>query len=99
MSDVRIVERPRRDQLGEGPLWHAPESALYWVDILEQRVNRLSLSDDRIDEWPMPEMVGWVIARRDAPERRLQLVEALPDGVDLALVTGKIKQRRRIASR
>lgn len=71
-SDVRVVARERRDQLGEGPLWHAPDNALYWVDILEKRVNRLSLADadekpGRVDEWPMPEMVGWIIARRDAP--------------------------------
>lgn len=67
MSDVRIVARERRDRLGEGPLWHAPENALYWVGILEQRVNRMSLASGRVDEWTMPEMVGWVIARRDAP--------------------------------
>lgn len=67
VSDVRVVERSRRDLLGEGPLWHAPEDALYWVDILGRRLNRLSLADGRVDEWAMPEMTGWVIARRDAP--------------------------------
>lgn len=67
MSDVKVIARTRRDRLGEGPLWHPPENALYWVDILERRVNRLSLADGQVDEWTMPEMVGWVIARRDAP--------------------------------
>ena len=64
---VRVVERDRRDTLGEGPLWHPPENALYWVDIKERRVNRLLLSDGRVDSWETPEMVGWVIARADAP--------------------------------
>ena len=67
MSDVRIVARADRDRLGEGPLWHPPEKALYWVDILGRRVNRLSLADDRVDGWPVPEMVGWLVPRRDAP--------------------------------
>ena len=67
MTDVRIVPRDRRDRLGEGPLWHAQEGALYWVDILGQRVNRLRLADGAVDSWAMPEMVGWLIARRDAP--------------------------------
>lgn len=67
MSGVRIVERDRRDQLGEGPLWHAAENALYWVDILEQRVNRLRLADGKVASWRLPEMVGWVIPRVDAP--------------------------------
>ena len=65
--DVRIIPRERRDRLGEGPYWHADEGALYWVDILGNRVNRLTLADERVDEWTLPEMVGWVIARRDAP--------------------------------
>lgn len=64
---VSVVARARHDLLGEGPCWSAVESALYWVDILGQRINRLSLADGRIDEWAMPEMVGWLIARADAP--------------------------------
>lgn len=67
MNDTKIIARDRRDRLGEGPLWHPAENALYWVDILDQRVNRLSLADGTVDSWMVPEMVGWVIARRDAP--------------------------------
>ncbi len=67
MSNVAIVARKRRDVLGEGPLWHPPENALYWVDILGRRVNRLRLADGAVDSWEMPEYVGWVIARADAP--------------------------------
>jgi sugar lactone lactonase YvrE len=62
-DDVCIIARARSDLLGEGPTWSPGERALYWVDILGRRVNRLALAEDRVDEWPMPEMVGWVIER------------------------------------
>ena len=61
------MPRSRRDRLGEGPLWHAAEHALYWVDILDQRVNRLTLATGAVEEWTLPEMVGWIIPRGDAP--------------------------------
>ncbi|WP_404710951.1 SMP-30/gluconolactonase/LRE family protein [Sphingomonas sp. MMS24-J13] len=67
MSDLRIIERDRRDTLGEGPLWVASEDALYWVDILDRRVNRLSLADDAVTSVVMPELIGWVIERADRP--------------------------------
>jgi xylono-1,5-lactonase len=66
-DDVAIVARDRRDLLGEGPLWHPDESALYWTDILGRRVNRLTLASGAVDSWTMPEMTGWLVARADAP--------------------------------
>ncbi|QDX25034.1 SMP-30/gluconolactonase/LRE family protein [Sphingomonas suaedae] len=65
LDDVQIISRNRCDQLGEGPL-AARDGSLYWVDIIEQRINRLSLADRTVNSWIMPEMVGWVIERRDA---------------------------------
>jgi sugar lactone lactonase YvrE len=41
---VRVVARERRDLLGEGPVWSARENALFWVDILARKVQRLSLA-------------------------------------------------------
>lgn len=67
MSDLRIIARDRRDTLGEGPLWAAGENALYWVDILDKRLNRLSLDDDAVTSIAMPEYIGWVIERADRP--------------------------------
>jgi D-xylonolactonase len=66
VNAYHIIERDRRDQLGEGPL-AAQDGSVYWVDIIEQRINRLSLADGAVASWAMPEMVGWVIERRDAP--------------------------------
>ncbi|HVF93007.1 MAG TPA: SMP-30/gluconolactonase/LRE family protein [Sphingomonas sp.] len=67
MALVRTVERARCDRLGEGLLWSAREDAVYWVDILGKRLNRVSLADDRVDDWAMPDVLGWVIERENAP--------------------------------
>jgi sugar lactone lactonase YvrE len=45
----------------------AEENALYWVDVTGQRLNRLSLDDDSVTGWDMPEMIGWIIPRRQRP--------------------------------
>ena len=64
---IHVVARPQRDLLGEGPLWVPAERALYWVDILGRRINRLRLGDGAVDAWTVPEMTGWLIERADAP--------------------------------
>jgi D-xylonolactonase len=64
---VRAIARDRHDVLGEGPIWSAREQAVFWVDILGRKVQRLSLRDDAVACWDMPEMVGWVIEREHAP--------------------------------
>ena len=67
MRGVRTVSRDRRDMLGEGTLWSARENALFWVDILGRRLNRVSLADDAVTSWEMPDVLGWVIEREEAP--------------------------------
>jgi D-xylonolactonase len=67
MTGFRIIPRSRVDHLGEGPLWSPAHNALFWVDVTGQRLNRLALADDTVTEWAMPEMIGWVIERRDHP--------------------------------
>lgn len=67
MADYAIVARDVRDTLGEGLLWSARDNAVYWTDILAPALNRLSLADGQVTRWAMPEMIGWVIERRDAP--------------------------------
>ena len=63
MEQYRIIERPVTDRLGEGPLWSQREQALYWVDILTPRLNRLDPATGEIRQWDMPEPIGWVIER------------------------------------
>jgi D-xylonolactonase len=36
-----------RAELGEGPLWSVKQQALYWVDILNRRLHRYSMREDR----------------------------------------------------
>ncbi|WP_076069151.1 SMP-30/gluconolactonase/LRE family protein [Sphingomonas montana] len=63
MAEYRIVPRVTGDILGEGPLWSASRQRLFWVDIMGQRLWSLSLDDDRIESWAMPERIGWVVER------------------------------------
>ncbi len=35
--------------LGEGPIWHPGEQALYWVDILNRRVYRFHPTTGKLD--------------------------------------------------
>ncbi|MES2337184.1 MAG: SMP-30/gluconolactonase/LRE family protein [Pseudomonadota bacterium] len=63
MTTPRIIARDRADLLGEGTLWSARDDAVYWTDILGRRVNRLTLSDDRVESWAMPDTIGWVVER------------------------------------
>lgn len=65
MALPRIIERPMTDRLGEGPLWSERDQALYWVDILAPRLNRLDPATGEVRQWDMPEPIGWVIERTD----------------------------------
>jgi xylono-1,5-lactonase len=63
LSQWRAIPRPERDILGEGLLWSPRDNALYWTDILGQKLWRLSLADDAITHWDLPERIGWVVER------------------------------------
>ncbi len=56
-----------RALLGEGPLWVARENAVYWVDIKGRALHRLLLDTGVHTSWAMPEMLGWIVARRERP--------------------------------
>jgi sugar lactone lactonase YvrE len=93
MALVRIVERDRRDVLGEGPLWSARDNALYWTDILSHRLNRLSLDSDMVRTWQFDDYLGWAVEREQGglvlglgrrfvrfdPETRAKQVIAAPE--------------------
>ena len=63
MADVRVIERDRRDLLGEGPLWSAREGALYWTDILAGRLNRLDPATGVVTSREFGGYLGWAIER------------------------------------
>lgn len=63
MTTVRHISRDSRDILGEGLLWSARENALFWTDILGRKLWRMSLDDEDVRHWDMPEAIGWIIER------------------------------------
>jgi xylono-1,5-lactonase len=71
--------------LGEGPVWDAGSSRLYWVDILENRIYRHDPANGRTESWTTPEHVGFVLAGADGSllagfESGLHRVALDPDG-------------------
>lgn len=56
-NDVELV-LAAHDELGEGPVWHVDEQALYWVDIDGQRYHRLEPISGRHDVIVVGEKVG-----------------------------------------
>jgi sugar lactone lactonase YvrE len=52
--------------VGESPLWHAAESAWYWVDIPARRVWRLDGASGVTRHWVTSEMVACIAARKDS---------------------------------
>lgn len=80
MTDVLRIGGNHRDVLGESPIWHAGEAALYWVDIRAPAVRRLDVFSDTVDSRPMPGLVGAIAFADDgrlvvALESRIALLE------------------------
>lgn len=63
-------------QLGECPLWHADEKALYWIDIPGRAVHRLDEAGKVHRSWPMPEEPGCITIHTDGG-----LLVALRNGI------------------
>jgi xylono-1,5-lactonase len=68
VADVHAV-------LGEGPVWVARETALYWVDIKGLKIFRLD-SQGRVTEWPTPMRVGSL-----APRKSGGFISGTEDGI------------------
>lgn len=79
VADVQAV-------LGEGPVWVARESALYWVDIKGLKIFRLG-KDGRRSEWPTPMRIGSL-----APRAGGGFIAGTDEGIaDIGLDTGKFE--------
>ncbi|GAB3626839.1 gluconolactonase [Pandoraea terrae] len=46
--------------VGESPVWHAAQDALYWVDITGKRIVRHVIETGRRTHWAIPEQVGCI---------------------------------------
>ncbi len=79
---------PTPMQVGESPLWHAEENALYWVDIPEKTVHRWQFTEQQHSSWQMPSDAACI-----ARAARGGLIVALRTGfVHLATDSGKITE-------
>lgn len=67
MTPVKQIETPVRDILGEGPMWSARQSALFWVDIFGEALNRLDIESGEVTRWAIGERIGWIVERRGEP--------------------------------
>lgn len=74
MNVVCVVES--RDVLGEGPVWDAARSVLWWLDIKGRRLHRLEPASGETAETALPVLASSVAPRADGG-----LVMATADGV------------------
>jgi len=49
--------------LGEGPIWHPKEEALYWCDNLKPSVLRYDPATGDVSVWPLEKQVGSIVFR------------------------------------
>lgn len=75
MTAYEIIDRPERDELGEGPVWDVADQSLYWVDIVDRRVFRLYPATGEVRRWRTPSMVSVAV-----PTVGGDLLVALEDG-------------------
>lgn len=71
-------------EVGESPVWHPAEQALYWTDIPARRLWRYHPSRGQARQWALPEMAGCIAMRGDgwlaAMESGLYALPALAPG-------------------
>jgi uronate dehydrogenase len=51
-----------KNGVGESPVWHAQEQALYWVDIPGKTFNRYAVTSQHHQQWTSPEQIGCIAA-------------------------------------
>jgi sugar lactone lactonase YvrE len=61
--NIRLPECvwPVNAELGEGPVWHAAENAVYFVDIKGRHIHRLSVATGLTQTWSAPDQPGFVV--------------------------------------
>lgn len=74
--------------LGEGPLWHPEQKALYWIDVIRPAIYRMVPGKGQTGNWPMPSAVGAFALCRSG-----QLIVALENEAVCLFdpVTGKLQ--------
>ncbi|MGC2183758.1 MAG: SMP-30/gluconolactonase/LRE family protein, partial [Terriglobales bacterium] len=57
MNAPPVCIAPTGDRCGEGAVWHAAHSAVYWTDINRFLIHRLTLADQCVRTWFFDEPV------------------------------------------
>ena len=67
MTEVTCICDCRNQLLGEGAYWNARGGAFWWVDVIPpSTLYRFVPATERVDRWPLPEMVTAMAMRRTA---------------------------------
>jgi len=64
MNPVSCVAQTE-DILGEVPLWHPTERALYWIDLFKPALHRLDPATGATTSWTPPAKVGSFALRKE----------------------------------
>ena len=62
MDEIAVIVE-QRDVLGESPLWHPGEQALYWIDIKAPALRRLDPATGMRADWALPQEIGSIALR------------------------------------
>jgi len=66
VASLPVCIAPTGDRCGEGAVWHAAHSAVYWTDINRFLIHRLTLADQCVRTWFFDEPVtGLTLTDRD----------------------------------
>jgi sugar lactone lactonase YvrE len=87
MSAARVTDPV--DAVGESPVWHPAEEALYWVDIPARRIHRLHLATGKRRSWETQEPVACIAFAADGSviagmETGIFMLELRADGLAAA---------------
>jgi len=92
---IEVVRRDG-DLVGESPMWHREEKALYWVDARKPSIQKIDQSG-RLTVWPLPKRIGTFAFRRAGG-----LIGAMEDGFHELILgdgpSGPTVERRLIAN-
>lgn len=64
MTSISCAARTE-DVLGEVPLWHPAERALYWIDLFKPAIHRLDPASGAVGSWTPPMKLGSLAFCRD----------------------------------
>ncbi|MDM0010617.1 SMP-30/gluconolactonase/LRE family protein [Variovorax sp. J22G73] len=84
----QLVAWPVGCKVGESPVWHRSEAALYWIDVRAPHLLRLDPQTGELSRWQLPEVVGALALCGDS-HAWLALQHRL---VQIDLLTGKLHE-------